>query len=48
VALREWWKDDNPGSEEQPEEKQAFATGHWGCGAFGGDKQLKVQLPRFS
>lgn len=22
--------------------EQNFATGHWGCGAFGGDKQLKA------
>jgi hypothetical protein len=21
---------------------ECFATGHWGCGAFGGDKQLKA------
>jgi DNA polymerase III alpha subunit (gram-positive type) len=25
-----------------PESKRKYATGHWGCGAFGGDKQLKA------
>jgi hypothetical protein len=25
-----------------PVEKRKYATGHWGCGAFGGDKQLKA------
>ena len=28
-------------SEERSENLSAIATGNWGCGAFGGDKELK-------
>lgn len=29
-------------AETASETAESFATGHWGCGAFGGDKQLKA------
>jgi len=28
--------------EEEKEERNAFVTGNWGCGAFGGHKELKA------
>jgi len=28
--------------ESQPLSRPVYVTGHWGCGAFGGDKQLKA------